>query len=205
MQLTPRSSRHQTGASLIEVMVSALIVAFGILAMIALQTNALKFNKTSEYRSVATLLANDLADRIRVNPEGAELGQYDLSGEYEALGEAPEPQPCPSSGCSSAQLAAQDLSEWRRALFFSLPASDARVSLNAASGTVDMWVAWLDPVDAAGVAPGANQAGECPDQFAAANANPSPRCLYFQVPLPARSPAAAPPTPPTPSGGSGAP
>src|SRR5690606_14236558 len=104
MQLTRRSSRHQTGASLIEVMVSALIVAFGILAMIALQTNALKFNKTSEYRSVATLLANDLADRIRVNPEGAELGQYDLNGEYEALGEAPEPQPCPSSGCSSAQL-----------------------------------------------------------------------------------------------------
>ncbi|MES2091439.1 MAG: type IV pilus modification protein PilV, partial [Pseudomonadota bacterium] len=66
-----RPPLHQRGATLIEVMVSALIVAFGVLAMIALQANSIKFSKTSEYRSVATLLANDLADRMRLNTAAA--------------------------------------------------------------------------------------------------------------------------------------
>ena len=58
------------GVSLIEVLVALLVVSLGILAMSGLLTNSTRYGKTSEFRAVATLLANDIADRMRANKAG---------------------------------------------------------------------------------------------------------------------------------------
>lgn len=187
---------YQQGATLIEVMVSALIVAFGILAMIALQSNAIKFNKTSEYRSVATLLANDLADRMRVNAEdGAMTGQYDLLDAYvDPTGTVPARQDCATpTNCTAAELARRDLGEWRRALYFSLPGGNGYVRSDATNRAVDIWVAWIDPAEAAATVGDNGAVKECPTGFLPAAAGATvPRCMYFRIGLPTPPPPTVP-------------
>ena len=68
---------HARGFSLVEVLVAMFVVAMGILALAGLLQASTRYSKMSELRSTATLLANDIADRIRANPIGAELGVPD--------------------------------------------------------------------------------------------------------------------------------
>ena len=77
----PRARRRQAGFSLVEVLVAMFVVAMGILALAGLLQASTRYSKMSELRSTATLLANDVADRIRANPVGGELGAggYDLT------------------------------------------------------------------------------------------------------------------------------
>lgn len=173
----PMPTRQQ-GATLIEVMVSILIVAFGALAMIASQTNAVKFNKTSEYRSMATLLANDLADRMRVNIDGVNAGSYTLTAEYAAPtpGSPPARNECTlPDDCTPAELARRDLNEWQRSLFFSLPGGTGFVQPTAGNQEADIWVAWTDPGN---TAPLENTSNGCPANFKAPN---TAHCVYFRV------------------------
>lgn len=72
-----RNRLKQNGSSLIEVLVSVLIISIGLLSVAALQTNALKSNNGSYLRSQASFLAYDLADRIRAVPDASETGVYD--------------------------------------------------------------------------------------------------------------------------------
>ncbi len=64
------SRRQQAGVSLIEVLVSLLILSIGMLGAAALQMNALKFTDSSTASSQASFIAYDMMDRIRANPDG---------------------------------------------------------------------------------------------------------------------------------------
>lgn len=68
---------RQQGATLIEVLIATVIISIGLLSVAALQTVALKSNQGSYFRSQATFLAYDLADRIRAAPDSALNGDYD--------------------------------------------------------------------------------------------------------------------------------
>lgn len=57
---------NQSGIIMIEVLVSIAVIAFGLLGLAALQTYSLQAAKESYTRSIASDLANDLIDRIRV-------------------------------------------------------------------------------------------------------------------------------------------
>lgn len=65
---TPASKRKRVfqnkGFSLIEVLVTLVIFSIGLLGMAALQTRALKNTYASFQRSLATLQAQDLVDRL---------------------------------------------------------------------------------------------------------------------------------------------
>ncbi|KXJ53504.1 type IV pilus modification protein PilV [Neptuniibacter pectenicola] len=68
--------KKQQGTTLIEVLIAVVVISIGLLAVAALQTVALKSNNGSYYRSQATFLAYDMADRIRAAPDAAENGDY---------------------------------------------------------------------------------------------------------------------------------
>lgn len=72
-------ARQSFGFSLIEVLVALVITALGIVGLVAAQLNALKFNQTADVRSHATLLAYDIADRMRANRQAALAGHYDVA------------------------------------------------------------------------------------------------------------------------------
>lgn len=62
-----KSIHQQSGLSLIEVMVSVMILGLGLLGLAALQTRSVMMNQSAYYRSIAADLAADLSDRIRAN------------------------------------------------------------------------------------------------------------------------------------------
>ena len=192
-RLTPpqvvRRLRHgNAGVSLIEVLVAMLVVSFGVLAMSGLLTNSTRYGKTSEYRAIATLLANDIAERMRANPPGVTGGSYALADTYELLSEPPAAndgctQAAPCTGDNGVAMAAKDLADWKRALYFGLPGGAGFISVQADGTSADVWVAWTDPSAVEEkLAGGDNANKECPDAFAG-NASPRPRCAYFRVGL----------------------
>lgn len=57
----------QRGVTLIEVLVSVLIVSFGILGVVALQARAIQFSLDADDRNRAALFADDLAAQMRLS------------------------------------------------------------------------------------------------------------------------------------------
>ena len=120
----------QRGITLIEVLITAFVMAVGLLGMAALQLNGLNTNHDAYYRSQATLFATDLADRMRANLDAARDGAY-------AADEAPDDPgyDCETSfpvadSCSGTQLAASDLYQWYDRL------GDTATGLPSAQATV---------------------------------------------------------------------
>ncbi len=71
----PRTSRIAVaGFSLVEVLVSIVVLSFGLLGMVGMQAAALQSNRDSRAQSAAVFLARELAETIRGNKtEGIKL------------------------------------------------------------------------------------------------------------------------------------
>lgn len=70
------SGQNQRGISLIEILVSIVIVCFGLLGVAGLLTTGLKSTQASQTRTQASFLAYDMADRMRSNRQVAINGEY---------------------------------------------------------------------------------------------------------------------------------
>ena len=181
------------GFSLVEVLVAMFVVAMGILALAGLLQASTRYSKMSELRSSATLLANDIADRIRANPGGAIglppiPGAYDLTGNAFPSAQAPTPSPADctrEAPCNPAELAKSDLAEWTTRVKTTLPKGSTWVKYHVGTPPsqdfVDVWVGWADPLT---LSPGisTDRSGtDCPPAWKAIE--PSVRCVYLQVAL----------------------
>jgi len=69
----------QEGSSLLEVMISMVVLSIGILGLLALQTTALKTNQLAVTRTLASGLAVEISELMRANKIAAENGNYDIS------------------------------------------------------------------------------------------------------------------------------
>lgn len=118
--------------TLIEVLVAVLILSIGLLGLAGLQTLSLRSNHSAYLRSQATILAYDIADRMRANRQSALSGWYNIELEEAAS--------------SDTSIAATDLKEWKAALSTVLPAGDGSITVN--DGNVTIIVAWDDERDA---------------------------------------------------------
>lgn len=61
-----RGGKGQRGVTLIEVLVSVLIVSFGILGLVALQARAIQFSLAADDRNRAALFADEVAAQMRL-------------------------------------------------------------------------------------------------------------------------------------------
>lgn len=77
MSMIRRLPDTQRGMTLIEVLVALLVLAIGLLGVAALQAIGLKTGRSAYERSQATMLAYDLADRMRARRADALNGDYD--------------------------------------------------------------------------------------------------------------------------------
>lgn len=117
--------RSQSGFSLIEVLVSALILAIGLVGVAGLQAMSLKNNQSAYMRSQASALAYDLADRMRTNVAGANAGYYDPAN-------AAVRASCSTAvGCGPQQLAQNDISQWNAELAGNLPMGTGFVCIDS--------------------------------------------------------------------------
>jgi len=169
--LRQQISRDQAGATLIEVLVTMLLLSFAMLAMANMHAMSLKYVKMAEFRGIATGLALDLADRMRANSGGG----YTFTTTYDANGAATTVPTCSNAAlCTPAEIAAIDLAEVRNAARLILPGGGVRIEVDAANPTVrNLWIIWLDPegTDASTLLP-------CPF-----TATPQPQCLAMRVAL----------------------
>lgn len=62
--------RGQRGVGMVEVLIALLLLALGVIGFTALQLQAVEVNRESLSRVQAMNLARDLAERMRVNPDG---------------------------------------------------------------------------------------------------------------------------------------
>lgn len=72
----PSLPRRQRGVGLIEILVSVVILAIGLLGMAGLQANALRGNQSSYARSQAVMLSYFMLDMMRADRGEALLGRY---------------------------------------------------------------------------------------------------------------------------------
>ena len=77
MRNSKLQKRLQAGLSMIEVLVSMTIVAFGVLGLLGLQARALSFQRDSFDRRTAAEMVAQLAERMRANHIGLVSGAYD--------------------------------------------------------------------------------------------------------------------------------
>ncbi|MCU7836976.1 MAG: type IV pilus modification protein PilV [gamma proteobacterium symbiont of Taylorina sp.] len=94
------------GFTLIEVLVSLVILSTGLLGVAGMQINSLKNNQSAYYRTQAVNLAYELADSMRANPAGVANGHYDE-------GVPLKNDNCENNtGCSNSEMAGNDLFQW---------------------------------------------------------------------------------------------
>lgn len=139
----------QYGLSMIEILVTLTIVAFGVLGLLGLQARALSFQKDSFDRRSAAELVGQLGERMRANHIGFTNGAY-LPAPNPLQDTTPTPAaitPCAvPAACTPAELAARDLLQWHVELRRRIPASAAYVEW--ASGnplTARVTIAWSEP------------------------------------------------------------
>ena len=134
-----KSSRAQRGDTMIEVLVTIIIIAIGVLGAAALQVTTLKNLSSSHSASVAAILAEDFSERMRANPDEA------LNNNAYVHDAAPEAYPnCAVDACTMAQLAVYDIGTWWDQITTVLPSGSAEVTRNAGTNTYVVTVRWDD-------------------------------------------------------------
>lgn len=109
---TRHSENRQQGFTLLEVLIALLVLSIGLLGLAALQTTGLRSNEMASMRTTSTMLAYDISDRMRANPQGTTDGDYVIDSGA-VTGTIPN---CTSSDCTTTQLATFDLSQWKAAV-----------------------------------------------------------------------------------------
>jgi len=111
------------GFTLVEVLVSILILALGILGTIAMQVHALNDNQDAYLRTQAIFLAYDISDRMRANAAGWTGGvpmPFDFGCNQ------------PGANCLPAEMAQHDYEYWQTAVSTNLVNGVGDVQLRGA-------------------------------------------------------------------------
>lgn len=124
-----RLPHHQSGFTLLEVMIALVIFSIGLLGLAGLQAGGLRSNTQAQFRTVATIQVYDMAERIRANPRGV------ADGDYNAFDDAsPTAEDCISAACTAAEMATYDYYEWVTNTQKVLPSGHGTVSSNVVNG-----------------------------------------------------------------------
>jgi type IV pilus assembly protein PilV len=129
--------RQQTGFSLIEAMVSLVVVSVGMIGIAALYGQGLSAGRTALYRTQAVNLAADMADRIRVNRLGG--------ANYGGPGANNNCDPPAAVNCAPPQMAAHDIWVWTALVQNQLPNGVGAVNVAGTSPpTYTINVGWQE-------------------------------------------------------------
>ena len=114
--------RKMIGVSMIEVLVTLVILSIGLLGMAGLQLSSIRGTNSSNYRTQASLLANDIIERMRANP-GAMNNNAFIAIDSADLNCAAAPAPycgehydsgatVAAATCNTTQMASYDFNVW---------------------------------------------------------------------------------------------
>lgn len=113
--------------TLIEVLVTLVIMSVGLLGVAALQLTTVRNNYDAFVRSQAAMLASDMLDRMRANRLQAQGYVAVFNGDTN-----------PATGTT----AANDVAQWRQTLAAQLPLGVGQIDFNAATQVVTIRIQW---------------------------------------------------------------
>lgn len=122
--------RRQGGATLVEVLVTVVVISVGLLGIAGLQMVSLRNAHASAMRSQATALANYIIDRMRANGPAANAGAYNV-----ALG----------GSLPVTSQAGRDVTAWKTLVTATLTSQSAGVAdgaINVAGNVATITIAW---------------------------------------------------------------
>jgi type IV pilus assembly protein PilV len=125
------------GMTLVEILVTLVILSTGLLAVAHLQIAALRNNQSAYLATLAAQQAQDLAERMRANPAGLAATAYATSGVASVQTD------CDSTDCTPEALASYDLARWSAAIQRLLPEGTGLVS-DLGQGFYLVAVRWRD-------------------------------------------------------------
>lgn len=144
---TFKNIRRNKGITLIEVLVTVIVLAFGLLGLAGLQANSLKNNHSAFLRSQATYLAYEIIDRMRANRvEAIDNESYDIdSATYNIFTSVTNTTP----KSAAATHTKTDLNAWIASLS-ALPSGEGGIDCNTAENICRVVVVWNDTRAAGG-------------------------------------------------------
>lgn len=138
---------------MMEVLVSLVIVAFGLLGLLGLQARALTFQKESFDGRAAAELANQISDRIKANMLGFRDRLYadDMNPPADvpiAFGACANP-----AACTAGEIATRDQARWQEEVRRRLPSAAVYLLPDTANPNANSWprfvevtIAWQEPL-----------------------------------------------------------
>lgn len=121
------SKRRAAGLTLIEVLVTLVIISVGLLGVAALQLTTVRNNYDSFVRTQASTLASDMLDRMRANRTMAADYRVELDEE-----DVPD------------NIAGTDIASWRATLAKQLPRGTGAIAYDEATRVVTVTVQWRE-------------------------------------------------------------
>lgn len=140
--------RGAHGFSLVEVLVSIVVLSLGVLGAVGMQLKALQASKETRFQAVASSMARELAEKMRGNHAVAiqstpALNPYLIAANLPKSASISTPaQNCYTGACNAPiDIAAWDIAEWQNRLKDALPAPRVVVCLDAApyAGATPTW------------------------------------------------------------------
>lgn len=128
----------EQGFSLVEVLISIVVLSFGLLGMVGLQAASIKANHEARLQSVGTTFAKELAELMRGNvieaskPTATNPYLVDLSGTAMAPATTSYCLTVGNSCATTAALANAELTDWLARVSRELPGARVRVCYDSA-------------------------------------------------------------------------
>ena len=121
-----RRLRRIAGYALLEALVAVVVASVGFIGAARLQTLGMKMTSGTQLRQKAILLSYQMTDRIRANQAGFKAGAYNNPGTGTLT--------CLSTGCTPAQLAVADMTEWSNDVAGQIPGGRGVVCIDSTPG-----------------------------------------------------------------------
>jgi type IV pilus assembly protein PilV len=138
----PAPALQVRGFTMIEVLVTLIIISLTLLGSAGLQSYAMKMNQGGQLRTQAVVLGLDLLERIEANNTAAVAGQYavtTLPASYITN--------CYVTSCSPAALATYDLYQFAQNLTAQLPSGTATITVSGAGPfTYTLQINWVERI-----------------------------------------------------------
>ena len=106
------SANSSHGFTFIEVLIAVLVISIGLLGMAGLQTAGIQQSHASYLKTQASILAYDMADRMRANLQGVTDGNYDNVHSIDSPVNSKPGCISSNTACNAAQTASYDVYQW---------------------------------------------------------------------------------------------
>jgi len=138
------SAIKQHGFSMLEILITLVIISTALLGTAGLQIYALRMGQDGQFRTQAVFLASDITERMEANKLAAVAGDYVVAS---ASTPSASGSDCAANSCNATALASWDISQWENAIITAgLPQADWQIIQTTAGNpsSYSIIINWAD-------------------------------------------------------------